>query len=263
MSEQRKVEKEVRIQAGADEVWKALTDAEEIKRWFPLDARVKPGVGGAIWFSFGEGMEWESPIEIWEPNRRLRTVDTYPGDPEQGVPPTRLAVDYTIESHDGETLLRLVHSGFNKTEWDDELDTMDSGWATFLQLLKHYLERHAGERRTLVHYRHPAVSMSRAEAHALLLDALQLERNQARYELTLGGERVSGETRVDKVPVNFSGTVEAWNDAFLMIEIEPGADRCRPSMWISLFGEGQRFASSVQKSIEELLKATFEARVSA
>jgi hypothetical protein len=31
------------------------TDGEELKRWFPLDARVTPGEGGKIWVSWGEG----------------------------------------------------------------------------------------------------------------------------------------------------------------------------------------------------------------
>ena len=39
----RVIEKQIRIAAPTDVVWKALTDAEELTRWFPLDAKVKPG----------------------------------------------------------------------------------------------------------------------------------------------------------------------------------------------------------------------------
>ena len=91
----KKVEREIEIAATPDEVWRALSDGEELKRWFPLDARVKPGAGGSVWLSWGEGAEWESPIEIWEPGKRLQPVDTIPG--QEGAPPTRIAVDYVIE----------------------------------------------------------------------------------------------------------------------------------------------------------------------
>ena len=43
----RYVEKTVVIDSPADVVWHALTDAEELTRWFPVDARVKPGLGSA------------------------------------------------------------------------------------------------------------------------------------------------------------------------------------------------------------------------
>jgi len=34
--------------SSAESVWKALTNAEELKRWFPLEARAEPGKGGKI-----------------------------------------------------------------------------------------------------------------------------------------------------------------------------------------------------------------------
>jgi uncharacterized protein YndB with AHSA1/START domain len=50
------IEKQIDIASSAESVWKALTNAEELKRWFPLEARVEPGKGGKIraWnLSFG------------------------------------------------------------------------------------------------------------------------------------------------------------------------------------------------------------------
>lgn len=41
---ERRVEREVKINAPIAEVWKALTDAKELARWFPLEARVTPGL---------------------------------------------------------------------------------------------------------------------------------------------------------------------------------------------------------------------------
>ena len=122
MSDEKKVTAEISIDADADAVWRALSEGEEIKRWFSPEARVTPGVGGAVWLSWGEGADWEAPIEIWEPKRHLRTVDPAP---------SKLAVDYFIESKGGETVLRIVHSGFAADAWDDEIDTLNAGWRTF------------------------------------------------------------------------------------------------------------------------------------
>ena len=36
------------LDASPDEVWRALTEAEELVRWFPPDARVTPDVGDPV-----------------------------------------------------------------------------------------------------------------------------------------------------------------------------------------------------------------------
>jgi len=40
------------LDASPDDVWRALTDARELVRWFPLDARVTPGAGGSMVWSW-------------------------------------------------------------------------------------------------------------------------------------------------------------------------------------------------------------------
>jgi len=42
---------ERRVRASAEAIWKALSEAEGLRRWFPLDARMKPVEGGTIWLS--------------------------------------------------------------------------------------------------------------------------------------------------------------------------------------------------------------------
>src|SRR5437868_15481875 len=70
----RSIEKTIEIAAPVEAVWKALTDAEELIRWFPLDARVKPGANGSVWFSWKNEYEFEMPVATWEPNQRLQLV---------------------------------------------------------------------------------------------------------------------------------------------------------------------------------------------
>jgi uncharacterized protein YndB with AHSA1/START domain len=75
----RSIEMQLEINAPPEAVWKALTDSLKLTRWFPLNAKVKPGVGGSIWVSWGPPFEGESPIQIWEPNKHLRTGWTVGG----------------------------------------------------------------------------------------------------------------------------------------------------------------------------------------
>lgn len=246
MSEEKSVNVEVTIDADPETVWRAISEGDEIKRWFTLDARVNPGAGGGIWMSFGEGMEWESPIEIWEPNRHLRATDP---------PPSKLAVDYFIEAKGGQTVLRLVHSGFAADTWDDELETLNGGWRAFLAVLKNYIEQHRGEPRTVAHFRHPIVKLPRAEVFPRMLAALGVP-------LVAEGERFTGPifegtADVVKPPLNFSGPLTNFGRGFVFIEIEPGRDQCRPAVWVSLYGDAQSEAPALQARLEDIVTRAF------
>ena len=43
----RKIERAITIEVPVDAVWKALTDAAELTRWFPLRVSVSPGAGAS------------------------------------------------------------------------------------------------------------------------------------------------------------------------------------------------------------------------
>jgi uncharacterized protein YndB with AHSA1/START domain len=45
---ERRLEKTIEIAVPVEEVWKALTESKELVKWFPLSARVTPGVRGKI-----------------------------------------------------------------------------------------------------------------------------------------------------------------------------------------------------------------------
>jgi uncharacterized protein YndB with AHSA1/START domain len=248
MSEEKKVEAGITIDADAATVWRALTEGEELKRWFSPDARVTPGVGGAMWMSWGEGMDWEAPIAVWEPNRHLRTED---------AAPSKVAVDFYIEARGGETILRVVQSGFAADAWDDELETAENGWRAFLGTLRNYLERHRGEPRTLAWFRHPVVKLERKEVFPRMLEALGVP-------LVAVGERFAGPvfdgvTEISSSPINFSGPLDG--GGFLMIEIEPGRGQCRPAVWVSLYGEGAAEAAALQEQLTERVTRAFAASI--
>jgi uncharacterized protein YndB with AHSA1/START domain len=186
-STRRRVEAAIDIDAPVEAVWKALTDAEELSRWFPIRARVAPGVGGSIWISWGPPYEGTSSIEIWEPGRRLRLIDQGFGNSDvvgaareaggagtaaagsaapipgssagrepAAPPPSPVALDYLLEGRGNKTTLRLVHAGFGDgNEWDEEFDSVRRGWRFELRGLRHYLERHRGTPRLAIWPRLP------------------------------------------------------------------------------------------------------------
>ncbi len=64
----------------------------------------------------------------------------------------QIAVDYHLEAAGGQTVLRLVHTGFSTdASWDKQYDGTVRGWAFELRGLEHYLERHRYTKREVVH----------------------------------------------------------------------------------------------------------------
>jgi hypothetical protein len=54
-------------------------------------------------------------------------------------------LEVTISKEGGETVIKLVNSGFREgAEWNEEFEGTDSGWRMALALLKHYLENYFG-----------------------------------------------------------------------------------------------------------------------
>jgi uncharacterized protein YndB with AHSA1/START domain len=140
----RTVERDITIAAPIDVVWRALTDAEELTRWFPREARVTLGPGGSIWMRWDDRYDAESLIEVWEPPRHLRIV--FPAEGSR-----RLMTDYHLDGRGGSTVLRVVTSGFGAgADWDEYFLAVGTGWDFELRGLRHYLERHRSVSRLVV-----------------------------------------------------------------------------------------------------------------
>jgi uncharacterized protein YndB with AHSA1/START domain len=117
---------ELRISCLPKAAWRALSDPAGLQEWYAPDVRVTPGLGGSIWASWGPGMEGESKITAWEPERRIAYA-------QEGS-----EVEFAIEA-DGEDAVRLTlnHSGLPSEEMKE---WMSHPWALFMHLLKHGLE---------------------------------------------------------------------------------------------------------------------------
>ncbi len=269
----RQLETAMEINAPVDAVWKALTEARELERWFPVKARTTPGKGGSIWISWGPPWEGESSIEVWEPNRHLRTKWPWQGDSSQVPPgePVHVAVDYYLEGRGGVTTLRLVHSGFGRgANWDDEFDSVRRGWRFELQSLKHYLEHHAGKDRKIVWVVRKIEGSRRAAwpkltgpeglgAHGSLA---AIRAGDAFAMGTRDAEALRGRVLGIDPPQQFFGVVENFNDGIMRIEIEgPSFDRddARQQvwLWLSTYGvDGARLAK-LEASWKAMLERQF------
>jgi uncharacterized protein YndB with AHSA1/START domain len=131
------------LKATPEEVFRALTDPEQIVKWFVPGARVDPRVGGEYVKVWGPEMESKSTISAWEPGKHFGTYAELPVAGGQAGAVFKLSVDYYIESLDGGiTRLRLVQSGFSPdAAWDDEFfEKTKTGWADYLAKLKGVLE---------------------------------------------------------------------------------------------------------------------------
>ena len=134
----RTIEKSITIRAQSDEIFHALTDAEELTQWFPESAYTDPEIGGKyefIWHSF----------DVWHKKYGIFT-DIIPGImisytwPVSNLNPYSI-VTYYLHSQGDYTTIIFSHSGFEDgSEWDTEFEEHSEIWAFFLENLKFYLE---------------------------------------------------------------------------------------------------------------------------
>jgi uncharacterized protein YndB with AHSA1/START domain len=264
------IEKEIEIDAPVEAVWTALTNAEELERWFPLTARVKPGAGGSIWLSWGPGCEAEAPITVWEPNRRLQQAEKAPGSAPgaaDGAGARAIVVDWTLEDRGGKTFLRLVNSGFVAgEEWENEyFDSTNYGWTFMLANLRHYLERHRGTPRRVAWPR-IKIEMPREVAYERLLAPDGLFRDTSLAGLKPGErfglrasteETLTGRVEFMAPPRGFCLMVENLNEALLWLSIEGSGGHHEAGLWLSAYGLPQSEVDGFEQRWSAALEKLF------
>jgi hypothetical protein len=120
---------EVVVGAPHVEVWRALTEPDEIRRWFGWDY---PGLEQEVEFIFVENARPEPPGRIL----------LFQGEDQSAI---------EVEADGPRTIVRVVNpAASDQAERDDGFDQIEEGWRAFLLQLRHYLERHAGERRRTI-----------------------------------------------------------------------------------------------------------------
>lgn len=268
----RSIELEVEIDAPPESVWKAISEGEEVRRWFSPEARMTPGVGGSIWLSWGPGVEGEGVIDVWKPGRRLRWVESWgsaydvdsAGDESSSID-VRTAVDFRIETRAGRTIARLAHSGFSPSpDWDEYYDATVAGWTYFLRNLAFYVERHFGTARTMVCERR-GTTRSFAEIWSelfgpsgLSVQGIEDLASGDRLALTLGDLTLRGDVKYVRYPRNLAATLEELNDGLLFVEMEPsGGEAWSCGIWISAYGVPAEQTAALQAQLTALADRVF------
>jgi uncharacterized protein YndB with AHSA1/START domain len=137
-SGRRSVQVEVEVPGTPEEVWQAIATGPGVSSWFvPTEARED----GAIVSHFGPGIDVIATTTAWEPPRRFAAES--PGFGPNAPP---LATEWIVEARSGGVcVVRVVHSLFaSSDEWDDQLNSIESGWPTFFRILRLYLTHFRG-----------------------------------------------------------------------------------------------------------------------
>jgi uncharacterized protein YndB with AHSA1/START domain len=94
------VERELFVDSPADEVWAALTEAEQLEQWFANEVELDPTPGGRAIFRWANGEAREAVVQVAEPEHLLvlRWLD------DDGV------VWLEVEGTDAGTTLRVVET---------------------------------------------------------------------------------------------------------------------------------------------------------
>jgi uncharacterized protein YndB with AHSA1/START domain len=137
----RKMTAEIRTSASPQQAWEAWADPEKIAQWFTDKAEGKAVAGAVVTWIF-ERFNYRIPYDVIasEPGERFAIRWNAPAGQNPGI------LDVRIAREGGETVIRLVNSGFKEgAEWDDEYEGTSSGWQMSLALLRHYLENYFGQ----------------------------------------------------------------------------------------------------------------------
>jgi uncharacterized protein YndB with AHSA1/START domain len=243
----RSIELAFEIRAPIEAVFRALTEAGELVRWFPLEAGENPD--GSIWMSWGDGARFSGRAADTDPPHRVRFVYRQPPpgrDPSSLRPEdfAEIATEYVLESPRGKTILRLVHSGFGGgSEWDDQFDATRTGWEVELRGLRHYLENHRGRDRLVAWARAP-YAMTRPEAWDRLMSPSGLLANGSLEELAEGspyriraanGDELEGVVQLLDPPRNFVATATNLGNSLLRVRLEDLYGRKEAHVWLSAY----------------------------
>lgn len=258
----RQQEHQLEVKTDLARVWDALTSARELSNWFPLSARVEPGVGGTITYCWEAGLKGVCPIEVWEPPSGLRMK--WPPGP--GAESRETTVDWRLEGKEGVTSLQLVHSGFGTgEEWDREYDGIQRGWSFELRSLKHYLDVHPGEARMAFLIRQK-VGLSEVEFWRELFDRGGIFAHPEPWALKVGddvdatmpsGDRLEGEVLQVHPPTDFVCTARNWNHGIFRIKYETWFGSPEVNLWVSLWGGPSSPTRELEARLREMIASHF------
>ncbi|MGA8737853.1 MAG: SRPBCC domain-containing protein [Nitrososphaeraceae archaeon] len=141
------IRKSIIIDATPEVVFKAITETNELTKWFPDHVILEPNVGGKVRFSFYKEQNKmdrdyivEGSIIEFIPNKKISYTWQYKDMPEF----SETIVSWKLEELErNKTRVELVHSGFTGKEQEKVSSKgHDEGWTHFMnELSKYCLQR--------------------------------------------------------------------------------------------------------------------------
>ena len=137
----RPYEQTVSINASPETIFRALTSAAELQKWFPTRAQSDPRAGGQLTFS------WDFADASQNGTQNSRFVDFVPNNKvsytwdvgQTDAKPT--LVTFLITPKGAETEVSLAHTGFGPGAEGEKLHDYHAGpWSFYMVNLKTYLE---------------------------------------------------------------------------------------------------------------------------
>ena len=246
---------EARIDASPADVWHALTDGPAMSDWFAPFVKAGQGVGGIVEMSWDGTNFWPTTIEVWDPEHHVRFANAAQPGPD-GTPEPRLLVDWSITSDGGQTVLRLVHSGFGPgAEWDDQIDGMERGWTYFLWNLEVCLTRHRGRHRTMVSARPRVTTGRHAFWESLFASGLIAVDGSsdapATCTIRLGDQSFDGVVQMFEPGHCLAARLPGLEDSLLFIEFEgTNPTEFHAGFWLSTYGLEAHTTAGLQRSLD-------------
>ncbi len=121
------LEREIRIAAKPETVFRYLTDSDALSEWMGDSAELEPTPGGQFLVRYESGDTALGEFSVVEPYTRV--VFTWGWKDNAGIPPGSSSVEITLAEDEGDTLLNLRHSGLPHA---DALKEHGEGWDHFL-----------------------------------------------------------------------------------------------------------------------------------
>jgi uncharacterized protein YndB with AHSA1/START domain len=144
------IEREILIDAPVDVVWRAVTEPEQVRRWFAdeVDMEAKAGYEGSLTFNdkaTNRSLSFQVTVQSVQPVRSLSYRWLHPQG-AAAVEGNSTLVEFTLTPEGDGTRLHVVESGLERMGWPQEqqdtfVDEHTHGWVTYLAHLRELVER--------------------------------------------------------------------------------------------------------------------------
>jgi uncharacterized protein YndB with AHSA1/START domain len=130
----RTVIKERFIKATPERVFQALTEKQEVERWFMQEVAIELKPGGTIRTNWAPGVGEHGKVKEVKPSQLFSF--TWEG----AFSPTPTTLTFELRAEKDGTLLTFTHSGIGEGEGWGAYTTIDKAWDAHLQDLTSWIE---------------------------------------------------------------------------------------------------------------------------